>query len=311
MSNTINVAHVKQFNSNVMHLSQQKGSRLAPFVRNENQEGKSQFFDRIGATAAVKKTARHGDTPLVNTPHSRRRVTLEDFEWADLCDQQDKIRTLIDPESNYVKAVVWAMGRAKDDEIIAAADGNAYSGEDGGTTVAHPNSQKVGSVNAAGSAVDKMNVEHLRRIAEKFGENDVDEEEEKYIAVTQGQLTNLLSETEVTSSDFNSVKALVEGKVDTFLGMKFIRTQRLLTQSGTLAYSYTDGSVGAGSGDADGHTRCIAWARSGLLLSTAKDMMTRISERSDKSYSNQVYACMSIGATRMEEERVVIGLADT
>ena len=36
-----------------------------------------------------------------------------------------------------------------------------------------------------------------------------------------------------------------------------------------------------------------------------KDVTARISERDDKSYSTQVYYCMSVGATRMEEEKVV------
>lgn len=307
MSSQITTAFVQQYGENVFHLSQQKGSRLAPAVRNETQQGKARFFDRLGKTAAVKKNNRHGDTPLVESAHSRRMVTLVDYEWADLIDDQDKIRTLISPESIYAQAAMWALGRSKDDEIIAAAGGNSFSGEDGSTTVALPNTQKIGAQN--GTAATRLNVKTLREVQEVFGENDVDEDEMRYIAVSQKQLTSMLGETEVTSSDFNSVKALVQGDVDTFLGFKFIRTQRLLVQSGTLAYD-TDGSVGSGSLDADGHEKCFAWAMSGLLLSTAKEMQARIDERSDKSYSTQVYACLSIGATRMEEEKVVEVLCD-
>lgn len=307
MSSQITEAFVKQYGENVFHLSQQKGSRLAPAVRNETQQGKARFFDRIGKTDAILKTNRHGDTPLVESEHSRRMVTLKDYEWADLIDDQDKIRILISPESEYAMAAMWALGRAKDDEIIAAATGNAYSGEDGGTTVALPNTQKIGAQD--GTNATSLNVKTLREVQEVFGENDVEEEEPRYIAVSQRQLTSMLGETEVTSSDFNVVKALVQGEVDTFLGFKFIRTQRLAVQSGTLNYD-TDGSVGSGSLDADGHEKCFAWAMSGLLLSTGKDMQARIDERSDKSYSTQVYACLSIGSTRMEEEKVVEVLCD-
>ena len=67
----------------------------------------------------MKRTTRHGDTPQIDT-HSRRRVSLVDYEYADLIDNQDKIRTLIDPTSSYALAAAYALGRAQDDEIIAA-----------------------------------------------------------------------------------------------------------------------------------------------------------------------------------------------
>ena len=118
-------------------------------------------------------------------------------------------------------------------------------------------------------------------------------------------LENLLTETEVTSSDFNVVKALVQGEVNTFLGFEHVRLERLVTQSGTLAFDTASGAVGSGGGDADGYRKVLAWAMDGLLLSTALEMKTRISERDDKNYSTQVFAEQSIGSTRMEEEKVV------
>jgi hypothetical protein len=308
MSVNITQAYEKQFSANVFHLSQQKGSRLQGAVRNETQKGVSAFYDRLGKTAAVKKTNRHADTPLVNSDHSRRMVTMVDYEWADLIDDQDKIRTLISPESLYAQAAMWALGRAKDDEIIKAASGTAYSGEDGSTSVTLGSGQKWVAV--SGAAGVKMNVDHLRLIAAVFGGNDVDEEEEKYICVTQNQLTALLAITQITSSDYNTVKALVDGKIDTFMGFKFIRSQRLTTQSGTLAFSTTDGSVGSGGGDANGYVINFAWAKAGLLLATGEDIKTRIDERPDKSYATQVYAALSCGATRMEEEKVVLALTN-
>lgn len=307
MSNQITTAFVKQFSANVFHLSQQKGSRLAPLVRNESQKAISAFYERMGKTSAVLKTVRHGDTPLVNSEHSRRMVTMVDYEWADLVDDQDKIRMLISPESMYAQAAMWALGRTKDDLIIAAAVGTAYSGVDGATSVVMPNSQKIGATN--GTIASPLNVKTLRFVNSKFGQNDVDEEE-RYLCCSQKQLDNLLAETEVTSSDYASVKALVDGKVDTFMGFKFVRSQRLLARSGTLAYSATDGSVGSGGLDGDAHERAFAWVKSGLLLATGMDIKSRIDERSDKSYATQVYACMSAGATRLEEEKVVEVLCD-
>lgn len=307
MSTLITNAYVKQFSANVLMLSQQKGSRLQMCVRNETQKGISAFYDRLGKTAAVKKTTRHSDTPLVNSDHSRRMVSMVDYEWADLIDDQDKIRILISPESLYAQAAMWALGRSKDDEIVKAAQGNSYSGEDGSTTVTVPNSQRVGATD--GTVGSRLNVDTLRRIGAIFGNNDVDESEEKYICVSQNQITNLLSQTQVTSADYNNVKALVDGKVDTYMGFKFIRSQRLLLNPSNLSFSATDGTVGAGGLTADTtYQQIFAWAREGLLLATGMDIKARIDERADKSYATQVYAALSCGATRMEEEKVVIGL---
>lgn len=308
MSQQITTARVEQFNANVFHLSQQKMSRLKPSVRNETQKGKSQFFDRIGKVTAQKKQSRHGDTPLIDTPHSRRRVTLVDYEHADLIDEADRRRILIEPSSSYSQAFAMAFGRAIDDEIIAAADGSAYGAEDGSSAVAHPNSQKLASVASAAGA--NLNVQALRRAKKIFDANDVDPSIKRYLAHGSSQQESLLSETEITSADFNTVRALVMGEIDTFLGFKFIMLERLLLQSGALSFDTSAGSVGSGGGDADGYRRCIAWAEDGLLLSTAEAMKSRIDERADKAYSTQVFSSMGLGATRLEEEKVVVILAN-
>lgn len=303
MSTQITTAFVKQYGANVQHLAQQKGSRLRMAVRSETQVGKSAFWDQIGVATAQKKFSRHADTPQIDTPHARRRTTLADYEYADLIDNEDKIRTLIDPKNDYVMAAVWALGRAMDDEIILAADGNSYAGEEGGTTIALPNSQKIASVAAA--AGTDMNVQALRRAKKVLDGNDVDPSMERYCALQSSQLENLLSETEVTSADFNTVRALVMGELDTFLGFKFLRLERLQLRSGALAFDTTAGTVGAGGGDADGYRRALCWAKDGILLALGKDISARIDERPDKSYATQVYASMGIGAIRMEEEKVV------
>ena len=124
-------------------LSQQKGSLLRGTVDTESIVGKNAFFDQVGVATAVKRTTRHGDTPQIDTPHSRRRVSLVDYEYADLIDNQDKIRTLIDPTSSYALAAAYALGRAQDDEIIAAASGTAFTGETGSTSTVLPSAQKI------------------------------------------------------------------------------------------------------------------------------------------------------------------------
>ena len=136
MSTEITKAFVEQYSSNIQMLSQQKGSLLRDKVRLESVTGKNAFFDQIGSVTATVRSTRHSNTPQADTPHSRRRVSLADYEFADLIDQQDKVRLLIDPTSSYAQAAAMAMGRAMDDVIIAAATGTAFTGETGATSTA-------------------------------------------------------------------------------------------------------------------------------------------------------------------------------
>lgn len=300
MSQQITEARVLQFNANVFHLSQQKGSRLQDKVRKESQRGKAQFFDRIGQVEATKRVGRHSSTPQMDTPHSRRMVTIEDYEWADLVDDQDKIRMLFDPTSEYAMAAAWAFGRSKDSVIIDAALADAAGGEDGKTVVAHPNAYKYAANN--GTAFSGMNMITLRAVKRKFDEAEV--EGDRHIAITAKQLENLLGQTEVTSSDYAAVKALVKGEVDTFMGFNFVRLEKLKTVGAGVVASPTTGEVGSGS-STTGFRSCLAWVTDGILLSTGEDFVTKMSERDDKGYAMQVYARMSIGGTRMEEPKVI------
>lgn len=306
MSTQITEAFVKQFSANVFHLSQQKGSRMRGAVRNEKQTGESGFYDRIGSVAAVKKTSRHSDTPQIDTPHTRRRVTLVDYIYADLIDKEDKIRTLIDPASDYALAAMWALGRSMDDELIEKASGSAFGGVDGGTAVVLPDASKLAATDGVATVGTNLNVLTLRRAKRKLDEADVDPSIRRYIAVNASMLSALLAETEVTSSDFNTVRALVSGEVNQFLGFTFIRTERLTRPSADFTFVRATGEIGAGDtmAAATAH-RALAWAEDGLLLATARDVEGRIEERADKNYSTQVFAAMGIGTTRMEEEKVV------
>lgn len=280
MSFEITTAFVNQYGANIDLLSQQKMSRFMGKVRMESQNGETGFYEQIGATAAVERTSRHGDTPRVDTPHSRRAVTLQDFEWADLIDQADKVRLLIDPTSSYAQAAMMAMNRSRDDVIIEAALGTARTGKNGTTNVTLPASQKI-AASATGLTIEK-----LIEAKELFGENDVDEDIPLYMAASAKQISNLLNEEKLTSADYANIKALVRGEVDSFMGFTFTRSQRLTT-------------------DGNGDRQCIAWAQDGILLAQGSNNMTRISERDDKSYSVQVFRSECFGATRMEEEKVV------
>jgi hypothetical protein len=289
MSTQVTTAFVQQYSANVQMLAQQNGSKLKACVRGEPVVGKQAFFDQIGATAARRRTSRHSDTPRMDTPHARRRVAVEDFDWADLIDAEDKVRTLIDPTSTYALSAAKAMGRAMDEIAVDAALGTAYTGETGSTAVALPAGQVV-AVGGTGLSLAKLiSAKHLLDAA------DVDAEH-RYIAVTSAQIKDLLNVTEVKSSDYNAIKALVQGQIDTYLGFTFVRIDGArIDGTKILPTTTVGGSV----------RKCIAWQRDCLLLGLGASPSARIAERPDKNYATQVFYSMSIGATRMQEVGVV------
>ena len=205
MSVQITTAFVEQYRGNVAHLVQQKGSRLRGSVRVETVVGKNAFFEQIGSTAARKRTSRHSDTPRMDSPHSRRRVSLAAYDWADLIDGEDRVRMLIDPTGPYAEAASFARGRARDDAIIDAAEGTAFTGVAGGTSTSYDSSNTV-DVQIGGSSSDVgLNVEKLRAAKEVLDAGEVDPDDSRFCVVNAKQLRNLLAETEVTSSDYNMV----------------------------------------------------------------------------------------------------------
>ncbi len=282
MSSQVNAAFVQKFRDNFIHLSQQKGSKLRESVRvHTDIVGKYDHFDRIGQTSAQLITSRHADTPTVDTPHSRRRVTLADYNWADLVDRADEIKMLSSPASEYMKAGVWAMGRTMDDIIITAFNGSAtsVSSDDSTSSVSFDSNNQI----AHGSA--DLSLAKVIQSAKILADNDVDPDEERYAVVGPAQIEAMLNTSTVTSSDYNSIRLLMKGEIDTFMGFKWITSTRL-PKSGN-------------------YRKVFFYAKSAMGLSVGLDVVTSIDKRPDKNNSMQPYAQMSLGSTRIEEAKIV------
>ena len=260
MSFQITEAFVQQYNSTVSLVSQQKQSRLELAVRVETIRGTREAFDSIGTVEAQPRGGRHADTPQMDTPHMRRWVTY-------------------DPTSPYVQNAVMAFNRAKDKIIINAAFAPVWTGEHGDVQKTFPTSNIIPHGDTG------LTIEKLIQARGMLWRNEIDESEPLFAAVTSFQLEDMLNNTKVQSADYNTIKALVRGEINSFMGFTFIRTEQL---------------------EKDGTTRkCIVWSKPGLLLAKAEDITTKISERDDKNYSTQVYAEMDLGAVRMEDEKVL------
>ena len=281
MSDQLSVAYVQAYSDNVIHLAQQAPSKFRMAARiKDGIIGKSCHFDRIAPTAAVKRTSRHAPTPLVNTQHSRVRVSLDDYDWGDLIDQNDDIRLLIDPTAEYTINAAKAMNRTWDDLLIAAFNAaiTLVAADDTTSTSA------LAAANVIANGGTGLTVAKLRQAVRVLDAGDVDEAD-RFFAFSPIGKEDLLATTEVTSSDFNTVRALASGEIDTFLGMKFILTTRL-----PVAANIRSG---------------FAWQKNAMGLAIGRDTQNFVEPRYDLNGATQVRFTLAGGATRVDNAGVV------
>ena len=306
MSLQIPVAFVDQFKANILMLSQQKQAKLRMCCRPEAVTGDTMYVERLAPKDAQIRGARHGETPVSDAQHSRRKLSMADYIVpADLIDKPDKLKLLIDPQASYTQNQVFSLNRAIDDVIIAALYGPAYSGHTGATTVNFYDVGECrlvnsdGTLEAAGSDFDDdtetpLTIAKLLTCKQLLDDAEIDEERQRYFLTNPYNINQLLNTTEVKSADYNTVKALAMGQIDTFMGFKFLKSTRLPAD---------DTDTGA--------TRSFAFAQDAIVLAVAEEPSVSVSVRNDLCDSIQVFSTLSIGATRVEGPAVVQILLDT
>jgi hypothetical protein len=314
MSVNVNTAFVQQYSTNIMMLLQQQGSRLRNAVQNYSFVGKAaSMAEQFGSVSPVRNQSRHSDTPLISTPQDKRWIYPNDYDWADLIDQQDRLRMLIDPAGPYTQAGVMAMGRAIDDEIISGFFNANNTGENGTVSTSalysyNSNSQSVGATVGASSATG-LNIAKLRAAKRKLLEAYVDiDNDPLFCVISAKQHDDLLNEAQAISLDYNTQPVLVNGKITQFMGFNFIVTERIPGGSGfntainpSISSADSDGSYVTGS-----RWMVPCFSKSGLALGLWNDIQASVDRRADKRNSWQVYVTGTFGAARLEEKRCVI-----
>lgn len=306
MSFNVSAAFVQQYSTNIAMLLQQQGSRLRMAVNENKFTGKAaSVVEQIGAISAVQITGRHSDTVLANTPHDKRWVYPRDYGFAEIVDNADKLRMLIDPTSSYVKSGVAALGRAIDDEIIAGMFGSNNTGENGSTATGVLSAWNGGSqavpANTGAAAATGLNIAKLRRAKLLLFQAEVDVDNDPlYMVISAKQHDDLLNEAQVSSLDYNKVAVLPDGKVSSFMGFNFIYSERI-PGGGSFNVARNPDITGYTTG-----TQYMVpfFAKSGLALGMWNDIQTSIDKRPDKWNAMQVQGTASFGATRLEEKRV-------
>jgi hypothetical protein len=292
MSQLITTAYAQEYANTVELLLQQRGSKLSGYVSPMSITGAktATVCEQIGAVEAKKRTTRYPPLTPQDTPHDRPWVYPSDYDWNDLIDSIDKLRTVVDPQSSYAQNGTFALGRAQDKEIFTAFFGDRKTGEDGATTVtwAVEGAAQIVAVNFGAAGNVGLTVAKLREAKRMMMAAEVDMENDPLtVAVKAKQHDNLLAEIQVISLDFNERPVMVEGMVTRFLGFTIKQTE--LVQA-----------------DATPFDRIPAFAKSGMVLAQWNGITSDISQRKDLAgLPWQIYVYGTFGSTRKEAKKLV------
>ncbi len=288
MPDTQSAVYGQAYSRNIMQLAQEKYSKLMSLVyMKDNVNGKTFFQDQIGKWAMQTKGGRNVQTPNNDPTLSRRMGTLIDYHDNRMLDRGDELRTISDPRSAYTIAGASSLGRQIDTVIANRILASANTGETGSGTITLGTTSISAHVNPTGTSTGTAATLNFARVrnAKRVLDLEAVEMEDRFAVVGPSQLDQVLNTTQATSSDYNAIKALVRGELETWMGFKWVMSTNLST-SGTI-------------------TSCFFMQRYALCLAMGAQPMVRTDERNDLSYSWQVYYELNIGSVRLEEARVV------
>lgn len=237
-------------------------------------QGATHKFPKIGAGVATVRVPQTDVTPL-NVEYTQATVTLSDYIAAEYSDIFNQAKVNFDEKRELVQVVGKAIGRRADQIVIDAIAGSGTS-----LTVS----------NDIGGTDTNLNVAKLREAKRLMDANNVPMDD-RYMLIHASNLSNLLSETSVTSSDFNTVKALVQGDINTFLGFNFI----------TIGDRTEGGLTGGGSGS---DRAVYAWHKSAVGMAEGMGIRSEINYIPEKT-SWLVASMLSAGATAIDAGGIV------
>ena len=275
------------------------------------------------AEEMTEDVTRYGDNPVSEIPHDNRRISLRHFELGKYVDPKDLMKVVSDPSNAYTQELLKSGKRKRDDFIIEKYFADAYTGKEGSTNVAYTrepdgeNNNKVligalsaghsnpittggrytltgaategvsvgaNYVDGAANTASGLTIEKLKALRTAMLRIEAIQQDDILpMVMTSYQFEDLLGEEQVINADYSVRKNLAEGNVTTFMGYRFILSERLLLSSGA-------------GGD---ERRCMVFTPKALKLTIGEDLKGDMWKDSSKKNIPYMYFKQSIGASRM------------
>jgi len=208
MSINLSPAFVQLFEAEV-HQAYQGTAVLRNVVRMRNGvEGNQVKFPKVGKGQASIRTPQSDVTPI-NSEFSQITVSLTDYIAAEYSDVFLNQKVNFDERQELAQVVGSAIGR-REDQIIIDALNTASAGSTVAKTVvtsgsAAASNLNVGKIIAAKKALDAKNVPAADR----------------HFVIHANNLAGLLGDERAVSGDFQTLRALVSGDINTMMGFQF------------------------------------------------------------------------------------------
>ena len=263
MSKTLSSAAATQFDGEVLHEYQGMGSLRTTVTVRSGVVGDTYKFRGMGKGMAHLRGATQTDVTPMDVTHSLQTVTLENWVAPEYTDIFDAAEVNFQERTELAQTIAGGLSRREDQLIIDAMDASStYAG-----TV----------TTAIGGTATDLNPAKLRRASRFLNQKGVPGAG-RCIVIGALQLEALLGNTEATSSDFNTVKALVNGEINSFVGFAFKMIEDRASFEGGLTvtanvrdcYAYHNTSVGYASGidpraEVNYIAQKVSWLANGLL----------------------------------------------
>ena len=271
-------------------------------------------YQRIsGGGLPQKVTNRFGDSPTSEDDYSRRRVSRNEFDDGKYMDWADVIKMGTDPKNEKLISMANKFKRKEDIIITQAGLGSAQGGDNGETATAFDTGNII-PVATGGTASTGFNYEKFIATIELFGNNNVDIEINKpAFVISWSQWRDAMNDDKFINWDYTAARRIDNGTVvlADYMGCDICITNILpyMNSAGT-GFNIADADINSTTGtfvDTDTTDVRSAWAfcQDAILFELNPDMTTKISERADKKFNWYAYMKQSLGAVRMEEEKVI------
>lgn len=237
MSKFLTTSAIQQFDSEVKHEYQEMGFQLRGTTRvKTGVVGTQTRFQKMGEGVAKERNASQSDVVPMNVAHSTVPCPMTNWDASEYTDIFDASQVNFDERQELAKAIAGGLGRRSDQLILdALAAGSLAVIED------------------IPGADAKMSTEFMVAIKDALDNANVPGQGRVFVC-RHTQISQLLNTTQATSSDFATIKTLVRGEIDTWLGFRFIpfgvMTEGGIKNVGTddFCYAYHRTAVGYAEG---------------------------------------------------------------